>query len=215
MNIAVTGLNATDNPAPGVPVMRSVQYGTQTGHKLIGLVYDPLEPGIYIDGLAHACYQIPYPSSSLDALFERIVAIHERERIDILIPNLDSELYGFVKLQEKLRAIGIRMFLPTVEQLNIRGKDKLFDFCSANGIRVPKNTLLTSARHFAACADSITYPVVVKGIFYEAVIARGYEEARSAFNALSSSLRLTTMVTFNSDEPWAMARTFTPFLPSA
>lgn len=185
MNIAVTGLNATDNPGPGVPVIRSLKEAKEISGKIIGLVYDPLEPGIYVENLADKCYQIPYPSSGLENLFNRICLINEIEKIDLLIPTLDSELYGFVKLQDKLRGIGIKTFLPTFEQLNIRGKDKLFDFCRENGIKVPKNILVASAQELYKIPDQFSYPVVIKGIFYEAYVANNFDEAHSAFNKLS------------------------------
>lgn len=185
MNIAVTGLNATDNPAPGVPVIRSLKEAKEITGKIIGFVYDPLEPGIYKEELADKCYQIPYPSSGLENLFSRISEINEIEKIDLLIPTLDSELYGFVKLQDKLSSIGIKTFLPTLEQLNIRGKDKLFDFCKDSGIKVPKNILVTSAQELYKIPNQFSYPVVIKGIFYEAYIANNFDEALAAFNKLS------------------------------
>ncbi|PKL81536.1 MAG: biotin carboxylase [Ignavibacteriae bacterium HGW-Ignavibacteriae-3] len=185
MNIAVTGLNATDNPGPGVPVIRSLKEAKEINGKIIGLAYDPLEPGLYVENLTDKCYQIPYPSSGLENLFNRISKINEIEKIDLLIPTLDSELYGFVKLQDKLREIGIKTFLPTLEQLNIRGKDKLFDFCKENDIKVPKNILVTSAQELSKIPNQFSYPVVIKGIFYEAYIANNLDEALSAFNKLS------------------------------
>ncbi|MBK6680221.1 MAG: ATP-grasp domain-containing protein [Ignavibacteriales bacterium] len=186
MKIAVTGLNATDNPGPGIPVMRSLQEGGFEDLKLIGLIYDSLEPGIYMDNAADVCYQIPYPSSGLDSLYERIAHIHSIEKIDMLIPTLDSELYGFVKLESRLNALGIKTFLPTLDQLNIRGKDKLLGFCKANGIHVPKNTLATSIQDLYSIPSDFTYPVVIKGIFYEAYIANNFEEAAGFFKKLAN-----------------------------
>ncbi|HNN97902.1 MAG TPA: hypothetical protein PKI03_36815, partial [Pseudomonadota bacterium] len=46
LTIAVTGLNATDNPAPGVGVLRALQLA-RPQDRLIGLAYDALDPGIY------------------------------------------------------------------------------------------------------------------------------------------------------------------------
>ena len=47
MKIAVSGLNNTDNPAPGIPVAKSLQ----GKHKIIGLSYDANEPGNYNQNL--------------------------------------------------------------------------------------------------------------------------------------------------------------------
>ncbi len=184
MNIAVTGLNATDNPGPGVPLIRCIKDSKDFSGNLIGLIYDALEPGIYMNNLTSKNYLIPYPSSGLTNLFDRIKFINEKEKLDLIIPSLDSELYAFVKLQPKLESLGIKTFLPTTEQLNIRAKDKLFGFCESNNIMVPQNYLLTSQNDIYSIPSSFKYPVVVKGIFYEAYIANNFEEALSAFNKL-------------------------------
>ncbi len=194
MNVAVTGLNATDNPGPGVPVIRSLLDAKEFSGNIIGLAYDSLEPGIYMPNIATRSYLIPYPSSGLDALFDRIAFIHSREKLDVIIPTLDSELYGFVKLSERLRAIGIRTFLPTFEQLNLRAKDKLFEFCSSRGVKVPKNILISSFQDLYRIPETFSYPVAVKGIFYEAYIAHNFNDAAAAFEKLRMKWGLPIIV---------------------
>ncbi len=184
MNIAVTGLNATDNPGPGVPVIRSLKSHPDFNGKIIGLIYDSLEPGIYMEDIADINYHISYPSSGLDSLYKRIEAIHQKEKIDVIIPTLDAELYGFVKLQDRLKELGISMFLPTFEQLNHRAKDKLFDFCKEHNINAPKNFLITTHNDLYKIPEEFNYPVVVKGIFYDAYIADNFEEVVSSFNKM-------------------------------
>lgn len=186
MKIAVTGLNATDNPGPGVPVIRSLQEAKEFTGSIIGLAYDSLDPGIYMKDLVKKSYLIPYPSGGLDPLFDRIKYIHEKEKLDLIIPTLDSELYGFVKLQPKLNQLGIKLFLPTFEQLNIRAKDNLFKFCEDNQIKVPKNLLVSSFHDLYSLASKINYPAVAKGIFYEAYIVNNFDELQHAFNKLSA-----------------------------
>lgn len=186
MKIAVTGLNATDNPGPGVPVIRSIKDAKEFNGSIIGLAYDSLDPGLYMEGLVEKSYIIPYPSGGLEPLLERIRHIHEKERLDLIIPTLDSELYGFVKLQTKLNQMGIRLFLPTLEQLNIRAKDNLFKFCEDNQIKVPKNFLVSSLHDLYTLSSKIKYPAVVKGIFYDAYIVNNFDEAQHSLNKLSA-----------------------------
>lgn len=186
MKIAVTGLNATDNPGPGVPVIRSIKDAKEFNGSIIGLAYDSLDPGLYMEGLVEKSYIIPYPSGGLEPLLERIRHIHEKERLDLIIPTLDSELYGFVKLQTKLNQMGIKLFLPTLEQLNIRAKDNLFKFCEDNQIKVPKNFLVSSLHELYTLSPKIKYPAVVKGIFYDAYIVNNFDEAQHSFNKLSA-----------------------------
>lgn len=186
MKIAVTGLNATDNPGPGVPVIRSIKDAKEFEGSMIGLIYDSLDPGIYMKNLVEKSYMIPYPSGGLEPLLTRIEQIHKKENLDFIIPTLDSELYGFVKLQPKLNQMGIRLYLPTLEQLNIRSKDNLFKFCENNEIKVPSNLLVSSLHELYSQTSKIKYPAVVKGIFYDAYIVHNFDETQHAFNKLSS-----------------------------
>ncbi|NNU34140.1 hypothetical protein HK413_08250 [Mucilaginibacter sp. S1162] len=47
MIIAITGLNANDNPGPGVAVIRALREEFGSALTIIGLSYESLEPGIY------------------------------------------------------------------------------------------------------------------------------------------------------------------------
>ena len=46
--IAVTGLNAIDSPGPGIAVIKSLREAKSFDVRIIGLVYENLEPGIYM-----------------------------------------------------------------------------------------------------------------------------------------------------------------------
>ncbi len=194
MKIAVTGLNNVDNPGPGVPLIRGIKESENFKGEIIGLIYDALEPGPYLNSIVNNSYIIPYPSGGLDILFERIKYIHQIENIDIIIPTLDAELFGFAKLESKLSELGIKTFLPSTEQLILRGKDKLAAFCQDNGILVPENILATSQQDIYNVSSKFNFPVVVKGIFYDAKIANNLDEVFSAFNSLSSKWGLPIVI---------------------
>ncbi len=194
MKIAVTGLNNVDNPGPGVPVIRGIKEFTEFKSEIIGLIYDALEPGSYIDSLVSGSYIIPYPSGGLDLLFERLKYIHRKENIEVIVPTLDAELFAFAKLAPKLKELGIKTFLPSTEQLILRGKDKLASFCKQNDILVPKNILVTSRQDVYNISSEFEFPVVVKGIFYDAKIANNLDEVFSAFYSLSSKWGLPIVI---------------------
>ena len=61
VTVAVTGMNATDNPAPGVAVARSLRHEPQFAGRVIGLGYDTLDPGFYAEGLLDGGVILPYP----------------------------------------------------------------------------------------------------------------------------------------------------------
>lgn len=194
MNIAITGLNNIDSPGPGVPVIRGIKDSGKFDGRIIGLLYDSLEPGAYMPDVANANYLIPYPSSGIEAIFDRIKHIHSIEKIDLIIPTLDAELYAFVKLAPKLNELGIKTFLPGIEQINVRAKDKLFEFCKNNDITAPKNILINSFQDLYKIPDEIGYPAAVKGLFYDAYIVQNLDEAQKAFTKISDKWGLPIIV---------------------
>ncbi len=137
--IAISGLNATDNPGPGIPVARSLRESASFSEsKLIGIAYENLEPGIYMPGIINKTYQVPYPSVGSDTLIQRIEYIHQQEHLDMIIPNFDAELHAFITNEKRLNDQGIATFLPTMEQYEERHKANLPKFAEKHKILVPK-----------------------------------------------------------------------------
>ncbi len=176
-NVAVTGLNAVDTPGPGVPVVRCLREHPDFSGNIIGLAYDALEPGILDSSLIDSAYLMPYPSAGKDALFQRILYIHERENLNIIIPTLDSELPNFIKIQDDLLKLGIHLFISTEEQFNTRSKVSLSKFAETYGLKTPKTSLITDPNKIDLKEKDL--PVMVKGIFYEAYKANSIEDAAS------------------------------------
>lgn len=186
LTVAVTGLNAIDSPGPGVAVIRAIREGFQRPVRIIGLSYETLEPGIYMHDVVDKTYQIPYPSAGVEALKARLQYINDKERINVLIPNFDAELYNFIKLAPVLRKMGIETFLPAQEEVDARDKMNLFAFGEKHGLHVPKDKIIFSADELYATAEALGYPLVVKGKFYDAIIAYTLEQAQKAFYKLSA-----------------------------
>jgi carbamoyl-phosphate synthase large subunit len=194
LTIAVTGLNNTDNPGPGVPVIRSLKESHEFDLTIIGLVYENLEPGIYMEGLCDRIFQVPYPSSGSEELIGRLEEIHRRIPIDVLIPNFDAELLSFMKNEERLLQLGIHTFLPTIKQFQERDKDKLPEYGEKYGVKVPASINLGSYSQIAEIKEKFEYPVMVKGQFYDAYIAYNPEQVKQAFNKVSSKWGLPVIV---------------------
>jgi len=108
VTVAVTGLNNIDSPGPGIPVIRGIKESKDFDVKIIGLAYEHLEPGIYMRDLVDKTYMIPYPSEGKDALFARLVEINDKEKIDVIIPNFDAELFSFIKLEKNWKELALR-----------------------------------------------------------------------------------------------------------
>lgn len=196
LTIALSGLNNVDSPGPGIPVIRGIRESKDLRPRIIGLAYDNLEPGSYMHDLVDRAYKVPYPSEGVDSLMERISYIHKREKIDVLIPNFDSEIFIFIKLAEKLKLLGIDTFLPALSQFEERNKDNLSRFGEKYKILVPKSFSVASHGDIQELLDNseIRYPFFVKGKFYDANIAYNAEQAKLYFMALSAKWGLPVII---------------------
>lgn len=184
--IGVTGLNAIDSPGPGVAVIRAIRACPDFEVRIIGLSYEALEPGIYMHELVDKTYQIPYPSSGTESLLDRLEYIHQREKLDLIIPNFDAELFNFIKLKQPLEEMGIHTFLPELEQFEARHKMKLNKFGKKYHLMVPDDRLIYQLSDLKKAAEELEYPLVVKGKYYDAAIVGSPEEAQKAFYQLQA-----------------------------
>lgn len=192
--IAVTGLNAIDSPGPGVAVIRSIRDGLGRPVRIIGLAYESLEPGIYMDGICDKTYQISYPAAGSEILFNHLHRIHQKEKIDVIIPNFDAELPNFIKIADRLMALGIHSFLPSAAMFETRDKLNLYEFGKKHNLLVPKDKIITRVDELNDLGDEFGYPLVVKGKFYDAVVAHNAEQAKKAFYQLSAKWGLPLIV---------------------
>lgn len=184
--VAVTGLNAIDSPGPGVAVIRSLKECKDFRISIIGLAYEALEPGIYMHDLVDRAYQIPYPSAGTDALLSRLSYINGVEKINVLIPNFDAELFNFIKISAELENLGIRTFLPTMKSFSDRDKVNLSRFGKENDLPVPDDRVVSSIAEIRRCTTEFGFPLVVKGKFYDAIICNSLEQAEKAFYKLQA-----------------------------
>ncbi|MDP1622403.1 MAG: ATP-grasp domain-containing protein [Bacteroidales bacterium] len=194
INIGVTGLNAIDSPGPGVSVIRALREAVSFDVRIIGLSYESLEPGIYMHDLVDRTYSIPYPAGGADLLMARLEYIHEKEKLDVIIPNFDAELYPLIKLEPKLKALGIHMFLPTLTQFEERQKVNLNDFGKKYNISVPKSKVIYDLNTVHSLPSEFSFPMIVKGKFYDASIAYSIEQVKTFFNKISAKWGLPIII---------------------
>ncbi|MEI8144114.1 MAG: ATP-grasp domain-containing protein [Alphaproteobacteria bacterium] len=186
--VAVTGMNARpDNPGPGYAVARCLEEAPEFKGRVIGLGYDVLDAGLHHRGVSDNGYLLPYPSSGAAALWDRLSDILDQVRIDVIIPCLDSELLNFIAIKDNLAKRGVRLLMPDKAMLAARNKDRLPDLCAAIDIKTPRCERVTDPAFFDFGQDSDWhYPVVVKGVFYDAYVVHGPEEARMRFHQIAA-----------------------------
>lgn len=186
LTIGITGLNAHDNPGPGIAVARALKDAYGDGIGLIGLAYEALEPGIYMDKLIDKTYHIPYPAAGATALLERLLEINGMTGLDMVIPNFDAELGNFIKISPRLASEGIKTFLPDNEQLMARDKTRLHEFASMHGFKVPEYINLAKAEDIEEAGEKLGYPLFIKGKYYEARLADNTDEAGKIFHDIAN-----------------------------
>ncbi|MFO1471598.1 MAG: ATP-grasp domain-containing protein [Turneriella sp.] len=183
--VCVTGLSASDSPAPGVAVLRSLaESGMRSRH--IGISYGVLDAGNYMSDLVSASYLAPYPNTGANALLERIREIHKIERIDVILPTLDSELDNYIEIEPQLRYLGIKLLLPQKGSLALRDKPTLAEKIPAEIVRTPETVRISDVSGLRDSFDKLGFPLLVKGQYYEAYAAYSPEEAVGWFYKLAS-----------------------------
>jgi len=193
-SVAVTGMNATDNPAPGVAVARALRHDPRFAGKIIGLGYDALDPGFYSDGLLDGGAMLPYPSAGREALRERLHWAREALGIDVLVPTLDSELRALVALAPELQAEGIHTFLPTLESIERASKVQLPRLADGGAVPIPPSEAIMSVEAIPRLAARFGLPIVVKGVYYGATVAPTEADAVAAFHRFAAQWGLPVIV---------------------
>ena len=189
MKIAISGLNNTDNPAPGIPMIKSLQ----GEHQLFGFSYDPNEPGNFMQMLQKT-YLMPYPSLGFEELKVRLEEIQEKEGIEAIIPNLDAELPLYIRYQDEINAMGIKLCLPTEENFELRNKNKLGALSEKLDLIYPKTHEISSIAELEKIAMESEFPLMIKGNYYKAYKAYNLESAIEYFYQISNEWGFPVLV---------------------
>ncbi len=204
--VAVTGLRADDNPAPGVAVARALRADPDFRGSVVGLAHDALEPGLYLEGLLDAAFLLPYPSAGREALGARLAALQADVGLDVLLPTLDHELPALVALAPALAAAGTATLLPGADQLAAVSKARLAELGPAlaaaaaargapeSAVVVPRSAVLSDAAGLPAVHAALGADLVVKGPRHGARVCQGLDAAVAAFHALAARWGLPVVV---------------------
>ncbi len=189
LTIAITGINAVDNPGPGTGIARSLRQDSQLPTKIIGLAYDAMEPGLYMDWLFDRRYLMPYPSSEPEVLIERLQQIQQQVGLDCVIPNFDVELPLYIRCAKELESLGIQTYLPTREQFALRNKARLSKVAAEFGVNTPQTLMVTSSKELHEAIAELRLPLMIKGPYYGAYKVFTEGEALQRFHQLAAEWR--------------------------
>ena len=183
--IALTGINAIDNPGPGTGVARSLREDRDFPLQIVGLAYDAMEPGLYMDWLFDRRYMMPYPSTEPEVLMARLQEIQQQFGLDCIIPNFDVELPLYIRCAKELEAINIRTYLPTKTQFALRNKANLAEAATAWGVSIPQTITVTSIQELQKATADFGFPLMIKGPYYKAYRVSTDGEAMQRFHQLA------------------------------
>ncbi len=185
LTVAVSGINAAENPGPGTGIIRALKESS-LDVRSIGLAYDSMEPGIYIDDLVDKAYVMPYPSGDEKCFKERLHDIHAKENLDIIICALDAELPLYMDMEEELLHWGIKMLIPHRQSFQLRDKTKLHELAERILYRTPFFISCLCHADLDPALKRIGFPCMIKGPFYEAFKAATSAEAEDHFWKLAN-----------------------------
>jgi carbamoyl-phosphate synthase large subunit len=175
--IAVTGLGRGENPQPGAAVLASLRR-RWPGARMMGLVYDALESGVYAPGGPEAAFTLPYPSGGAEAFLTRLDEIYAEHPFEVLIPTLDAEIQPLLSVRQALARRGVLALLPDAAMFHARHKQNLPALAARAGVMVPQ----THVAHTADEAETLACamgPVMIKGAYYHALHAAHPARARA------------------------------------
>lgn len=193
VTVAITGLNATDNPAPGLGVARALRDDPRFAGRLVGLAYDALEPAVYVGEVFDDVFLVPYPGQGIDALEARLREVDAQVPLDAVIPTLDSELPLYITLDDVLDELGVGRCLPTADQLELRGKAHLNALARRADIPMPATRVLAEVSELYSLHREMELPFVIKGVLYGAYVCRSVDEAVSAYHRIAAEWGLPVL----------------------
>jgi carbamoyl-phosphate synthase large subunit len=176
--VAVTGLDARENPYPGLAIARSLRADPGFQGRIIALTYDIYCTGQYRGDIFDAVYVIPYPSEPEGKLLCRLMEIHKTDPMDLIMPALDSEIAIYTRLSKALEALGIHTLLPSEAAVKSRYKDNLSGTCRRLRIRTPKTLVITHMEQLYEPLQGLDFPLVIKGSLAGAAVVNDREELK-------------------------------------
>jgi carbamoyl-phosphate synthase large subunit len=182
--VALTGLNAADNPSPGLGVARALRAAPRAP-RLVGLTHEVLSTAAYVDGAFDEVRLLPFPSRE-DGYPEALIAHCREAGADCLIPTLDIEMPVVSWLAERLAAAGVATLVPSLAALHAVAKLRL-PALEEPGIRLPRTVVVTALGDLPAAGRMLGLPFVVKGPVADARIVHGDQEARVAGQRLATT----------------------------
>jgi carbamoyl-phosphate synthase large subunit len=184
--IGVTGFHATENPQPGLAVVRALRQADPSW-RVLALIYDPCDTGAFADELIDAHAFVPYPAAGPEKLLARLRTLVRSHPLDVLIPTVDAELRHYVTLRGAIARLGVRMLMPRAAAVRAREKRRLPSLGDRAGVAVPETRVLRTADAVGRASTRSPYPQVLKGAMVDSAVVHSPADFRVAAAELAQS----------------------------
>lgn len=130
---------------------------TQNGERKVRLIGVDMNDDPSLLQMCDAYY--PVPRGDDPGYIDALLAICEKEHVDVLLPIMSVELNALARNRAQFEAIGVKVSVSGAESLEIANdKRKLFDFLKQNGIPCADFRAVHSMESFEAAVRELGYP---------------------------------------------------------
>ncbi len=99
------------------------------------------------------------PAARDPSYAEEVAKICEKEKVDILLPQMSAELPAYLEHMELFDKIGTRVSMTLTTNVNVaNNKLALFEFLSTKGVSIPKFQSVHSMKEFDKAISLLGYP---------------------------------------------------------
>ena len=186
LNIAITGFGGLDFPDSGPGVARAIRLARPDSISVSALGYDLMMTGAWMKGIVDELHLLPLPNAGDAIILERLLAIHQKSRIDALIPSLENDVPVFSRLAEPMADAGIRTLLPAPESIYAVTRAALPAFIFETGIPALDTKYVADLNDVPKFAEHLGFPLTVMGTVLGGATAYSATQAwqlAASFNA--------------------------------
>jgi len=169
----------TGSGAPGAPgIIKSLRLVDERKIRIIGVDMDENSAGFSMVDKAHLV-----PPAADDNFICEMLAICQREKVDVVVPLVTRELMKFAVSKDKFKEIGTVVSISDPRSLRIaNNKHLLMEHCSKRGIPVPQFIKVSDYDGFEDAAFELGYPG--KNICFKPPVSNGLRGFRILTNKI-------------------------------
>ncbi len=182
--VGISGLDSGTNPHPGTAVAMALKRDPEFKGKIIGLSYDPMVSGAFMDELFDDFALVPWPGDHEAWYVRSLTEIHRDLGLNVLLPCLDSDLPTVARLQDTLRSQGIGTLAPDENAVKSRFKSNLAELARNADVKTPRTGVLYDTGQLHPL-DGWAWPLYIKGALADAEVAYNEEEASYLFRKMA------------------------------